>query len=71
MRQKNENIKHKSINTYDIFWSGILQMDILNISWETLKNHIYYSYFCFNIFVYILYYSFVNEHAYKYIVIKK
>jgi nitrate/TMAO reductase-like tetraheme cytochrome c subunit len=54
-----------------IFLSGILQMDILNISWETLKIisiiHIFAS-----IFLCIFYIiPFVNRHAYKYIVIKK
>lgn len=54
-----------------IFVSGILQMDILNISWENLKIisivHIFISIFL-SIF-YII--PFVNKHAYKYIVIKK
>ena len=54
-----------------IFLSGILQMDILNISWENLKIisvvHIFTS-----IFLCIFYIiPFVNRHAYKYIVIKK
>ena len=54
-----------------IFISGFLQMDILNISWETLKVisiiHIFAS-----IFLCIFYIiPFVNKHAYKYIVIKK
>jgi nitrate/TMAO reductase-like tetraheme cytochrome c subunit len=54
-----------------IFVSGILQMDILNISWENLKIisvvHIFASIFL-SVF-YII--PFVNKHAYKYIVIKK
>ena len=54
-----------------IFISGFLQMDILNISWETLKVisviHVFAS-----IFLCIFYIiPFVNKHAYKYIVIKK
>ena len=54
-----------------IFLSGILQMDILNISWENLKIisiiHVFTS-----IFLCIFYIiPFVNRHAYKYIVIKK
>ena len=54
-----------------IFFSGILQMDILNISWDSLKIistiHVFSS-----IFLCIFYIiPFVNRHAYKYIVIKK
>ena len=54
-----------------IFLSGILQMDILNISWENLKIisviHVFAS-----IFLCVFYIiPFVNKHAYKYIVIKK
>mgnify|MGYP003599229184 FL=1 len=54
-----------------IFVSGILQMDILNISWENLKIisviHVFAS-----IFLCIFYIiPFVNKHAYKYIVIKR
>ena len=54
-----------------IFLSGILQMDILNISWENLRVvsvvHIFTS-----IFLCIFYIiPFVNRHVYKYIVIKK
>ena len=54
-----------------IFISGFLQMDILNISWETLKVisviHVFAS-----IFLCIFYIiPFVNKHAYKYIVIKR
>ena len=54
-----------------IFFTGILQMDILNISWEKLKLisviHVFSSLFLF--IFYII--PFVNRHAYKYIVIKK
>ena len=54
-----------------IFFTGILQMDILNISWEKLKLisviHVFSSIFLF--IFYII--PFVNRHAYKYIVIKK
>lgn len=54
-----------------IFLSGILQMDILNISWDKLKIisviHVFAS-----IFLCIFYIiPFVNKHAYKYIVIKR
>ncbi len=54
-----------------IFISGILQIDILNISWEYLRVisviHAFAS-IILSIF-YII--PFVNKHAYKYIVIKK
>ena len=54
-----------------IFLSGILQMDILNISWDKLKIisivHIFTS-----IFLCIFYIiPFVNKHVYKYIVVKR
>lgn len=54
-----------------IFISGFLQIDILNISWESLKIisiiHIFAS-----IFLCIFYIiPFINKHTYKYIIIKK
>ena len=53
-----------------IFVSGILQMDILNISWENLKIISVIHAFA-SIFLCIFYIiPFVNKHAYKYIVIK-